>query len=112
VQVAFHWQQAAQAAEAVVAAVRAGDPAQAAHAPADPLAQYTRAIAGLDGLPDLRAAVGVDEAALLERAAEAASGAGDNAQAQELAQRVLARTHWARKPTRAALRLERLGRFS
>jgi DNA-binding CsgD family transcriptional regulator/tetratricopeptide (TPR) repeat protein len=51
-------------------------------------------------------------ASLLERAAEAASGAGDNAQAQELAQRVLARTDWAREPTRAALRLERLGRFS
>jgi DNA-binding CsgD family transcriptional regulator len=112
VQVAFHRQQAGQATEAAAAAVRAGDLAQAAHAPAEALAQYTRAIAALDGVPDLQAAVGVDEASLLERAAEAASAAGDNAQAQDLAQRVLARAHWAAEPTRAALRLERLGRFS
>ncbi|HEX9354613.1 MAG TPA: AAA family ATPase, partial [Streptosporangiaceae bacterium] len=46
VQVAFHWQQAGHAGEALAAAVRAGDLAQAAHAPAEALAQYTLAIAG------------------------------------------------------------------
>ena len=111
VQVAFHWQQAGQDGKALAAAVRAGDLAQAAHAPAEALAQYTLAIAAWDNLPDPQAA-GVDEISLLERAAEAASAAGDNARAQELARRVLTRTDPAADPVRAALRLERLGRFS
>ncbi|HEY5990781.1 MAG TPA: response regulator transcription factor, partial [Streptosporangiaceae bacterium] len=63
-------------------------------------------------VPDPRAAAGVDEISLLERAAEAASAAGDNARAQEMVQRVLARTDPAAEPVLAALRLERLGRFS
>jgi DNA-binding CsgD family transcriptional regulator len=112
VQVAFHWQQAGQASQALAAAVRAGDLAQAAHAPAEALAQYTLAIAGWDNLPDPQAAAGVEEMSLLERAAEAASAAGDNVRAQDLARRVLARTDSAAEPVRAALRLERLGRFS
>jgi DNA-binding CsgD family transcriptional regulator/tetratricopeptide (TPR) repeat protein len=112
VQVAFHWQQAGQAANALAAAVYAGDLAQAARAPAEALAQYTIAIEEWETLPDPQAAVGVDEISLLERAAEAASGAGDNARAKELAQRVLVGWDLAADPVRAALRLERLGRFS
>jgi DNA-binding CsgD family transcriptional regulator/tetratricopeptide (TPR) repeat protein len=112
VQVAFHWQQAGQASKALAAAVRAGDLAQAAHAPAEALAQYTLAIAEWQNLPDPQAAAGVEEVCLLERAAEAASAAGDNAHAQELIRRVLARVDPAVEPVRAALRLERLGRFS
>ncbi len=112
VQVAFHWQQAGRDRKALAAAVRAGDLARAAYAPAEALAQYTLAIAGWQNLPDPQAAAGVDEISLLERAAEAASAAGDNARAQELVQRVLARTDPAAEPVRAALRLERLGRFS
>jgi DNA-binding CsgD family transcriptional regulator len=111
-QVAFHWQRAGQDGKALAAAVRAGDLAQAAHAPAEALDQYTLAIAGWQNLPDPRAAAGVDEISLLERAAEAASGAGENTRAQELAQQLLARTDRAAEPVRAALRLERLGRFS
>jgi DNA-binding CsgD family transcriptional regulator len=112
VQVAFHWQQAGQDSKALSAAVRAGDLAQAAHAPAEALAQYTLAIAAWDNLPDPQAAAGVDEVSLLERAAEAASAAGDNTSAQEMARQALARTGPAAGPVRAALRLERLGRFS
>jgi DNA-binding CsgD family transcriptional regulator len=111
-QVAFHWQQAGQDGKALAAAVVAGDLAQAAHAPAEALAQYTLAIAGWQNLPDPQAAAGVDEISLLERAAEAASAAGDNTRAQELARRVLTRTDPAAEPVRSALRLERLGRFS
>jgi DNA-binding CsgD family transcriptional regulator len=111
-QIAFHWQQAGQDGPALAAAVRAGDLAQAAHAPAEALAQYTIAIAGWQNLPDPQAAADVDEVSLLERAAEAASAAGDNAHAQKLAQRVLTRTGPAADDVRAALRLERLGRFS
>ena len=114
VQVAFHWQQAGEADKALGAAVRAGDLAQAAHAPAEALAQYTLAIAGWQNLADSQAAAaaGVDEVSLLERAAEAASAAGDNTRAQVLARQVLARTDPEAEPVRAALRLERLGRFS
>jgi DNA-binding CsgD family transcriptional regulator len=112
VQIAFHWRQAGQLGKALAAAVRAGDLARAAHAPAEALAQYSLAIAGWQNLPDPRTAAGVDEVSLLERAAEAASAAGDNAGAQELARRVLALTDPAAGPVRAALRLERLGRFS
>ncbi len=112
VQIAFQWQQAGQDGPALAAAVRAGDLAQAAHAPAEALTQYTLAIAGWQNLPDPQAAAGVDEVSLLERAAEAASAAGDNAHAQRLAQRVLTRTGPAAEDVRAALRQERLGRFS
>ena len=114
VQVAFHWQQAGEADKALGAAVRAGDLAQAAHAPAEALAQYTLAIAGWQNLADSQAAAaaGVDEVSLLERAAEAASAAGDNTRAQVLARQVLARTDPEAEPVRAALRLKRLGRFS
>ncbi len=112
VQIAFHWQQAGQAGQALAAAVRAGDLAQAAHAPAEALAQYARAIAGWPDLPDPQAAAGVEEISLLERAAEAASAAGENTRAQELVRRLLARTGPAAEPVRAALWLERLGRFS
>ena len=47
----------------------------------------------------------------MERAAEAASMAGDNTRAQELARQILARIDPAAEPARAALRWERLGRF-
>jgi len=112
VQVAFHWRRAGQTGKALAAAVRAGDLAQDAHAPAEALAQYTLAIGWWQNLTDPQSVAGVDEISLLERAAEAASAAGDNARAQELAQRVLARTDPAGEPVQAALRLERLGRFS
>jgi DNA-binding CsgD family transcriptional regulator len=112
VQIASHWQQAGQDGPALAAAVRAGDLAQAAHAPAEALAQYTLAIAGWQNLPDPQAAADVDEVSLLERAAEAASAAGDNAHAQKLVQQVLTGTDPAADAVRAALRLERLGRFS
>jgi DNA-binding CsgD family transcriptional regulator len=111
-QVAFHWQQAGQARAALAAAVHAGDLAGAAHAPAEALAQYTLAIDEWQNVPDPQAAAGVDEISLLERAAEAASAAGDNTRAQDLVRRVLARTDQAAGPVRTALRLERLGRFS
>ena len=112
VQMAFHWQRAGQAGKALAAAVRAGDLAQAAHAPAEALAQYSRAIEGWQNLPNPQRAAGVDEISLLERAAEAASAAGDNVRAQELVRRVLACTDPEAERGRAALQLERLGRFS
>jgi tetratricopeptide (TPR) repeat protein len=112
VQIAFHWQQAGDDGKALGAAVVAGDLARAAHAPAEAVAQYALAIAAWQNLPEPQAAARVSEISLLERAAEAASAAGDNSRAQELARRVLARTGPAAGPVLTALRLERLGRFS
>ena len=110
-QIAFHWQRAGQPDKALAAAVRAGDLARAAHAPTEALSQYTRAIEGWQQLPNPQAA-GVDETSLLERAAEAASAAGDNTRAQDLVQRVLSCIDAETEPGRTALLLERLGRFS
>jgi DNA-binding CsgD family transcriptional regulator len=112
VQIAFHWQQAGQARAALAAAVHAGDLACAAHAPAEALAQYTLAIDEWQNVPDPQAAAALNEISLLERAAEAASAAGENTRAQELVRRLLTRAGPAAKPVRAALWLERLGRFS
>jgi DNA-binding CsgD family transcriptional regulator/tetratricopeptide (TPR) repeat protein len=112
VQIAFHWQQAGQVDKAVAAAVIAGQLAQATHAPAEALAQYAFAISAWQNLPDPRAAAGVSEISLLERAAEAASAAGDNTRAQSLVRQLLARTGTAHEPAQVALWLERLGRFS
>jgi DNA-binding CsgD family transcriptional regulator len=116
VQIAFHWKEAGQAREALAAAVHAGDLARAAHAPAEALAQYTFAIEELadewHNVPDPQAAAALNEVSLLERAAEAASAAGENTRAQELVRRLLTRTGPAAEPVRAALWLERLGRFS
>jgi DNA-binding CsgD family transcriptional regulator/tetratricopeptide (TPR) repeat protein len=112
VQIAFHWQQAGQARAALAAAVHAGDLAGAAHAPAEALAQYTLAIDEWQNVPDPQAAAALNEISLLERAAEAASAAGENTRAQELVRLLLTRTDQAAGPVRAALWLERLGRFS
>jgi tetratricopeptide (TPR) repeat protein len=112
VEIAFHWQRAGQPGKALAAAVRAGNLARAAHAPTEALAQYTLAIEGWQQLPNPQAAAGVDETSLLERAAEAASAAGDNTRAQELVQRVLSCIDAETEPGRTALLLERLGRFS
>lgn len=114
VQMTFHWQQAGQTGNAMEAAIRAGELAQAAHAPAEALAQYTLAIDEWQNMPDPQAAAaaGITEVSLMERAAEAASAEGDNTRAQQPARKVRARTDLAVEPVQAALRLERLGRFS
>jgi len=112
VQIAFHWQKAGRVDKALAAAVSAGHLAQAAHAPAEALAQYAFAISAWQNLPDPQAVAGVNEISLYERAAEAASAAGDNTRAQELVRRLLARTGPAAEPEQQALWLERLGRFS
>jgi DNA-binding CsgD family transcriptional regulator len=112
VQIAFHWREAGQVRAALAAAVHAGDLACAAHAPAEALAQYTFAIDEWQNVPDPQAVAALNEISLLERAAEAASAAGENTRAQELVRRLLTRTGPAAEPVRAALWLERLGRFS
>jgi len=111
VQVAYHWRAAGVTGRALASAVRAGGLAAAAHAPADALAWYEYAIGAWAAVPDAAEVAGIEQLMLLERAAEVASVAGDNARAQALARQVLARIDPAAEPVRAALRWERLGRF-
>jgi DNA-binding NarL/FixJ family response regulator len=112
VQVAFHWRAADQMENALAAGVRAADLAMAAHAPADALAQYTQAMDLWNAAPDPARVAGIDEIDLAERAAEAASAAGENARAKELGRQVLRQLDPAAEPVRVALRHERLGWFS
>jgi DNA-binding CsgD family transcriptional regulator/tetratricopeptide (TPR) repeat protein len=100
-QVAHHRRHAGEEPAAVRAALRAGELAMAAHAPADALTHYRYALSTDH--------IGVSE---WEQAAEAASMAGDNELAKRLAARVVEAVDPAREPVRAALRLERLARFS
>jgi DNA-binding CsgD family transcriptional regulator/tetratricopeptide (TPR) repeat protein len=111
VQAAYHWRAAGATGRALAAAVRAGQLAAAAHAPAEALAWYEYAAGAWAAVPDAAAVAGIERVTLMERAAEAASVAGDNARAQALAEQVLAHIDPAAEPVRAALRWERLGRF-
>jgi DNA-binding CsgD family transcriptional regulator len=111
VQVAYHWWAAGATGRALAAAVRAGGLAAAARAPAEALAWYEHAVGGWAAVPDAVAVAGIEQVTLLERAAEAASMAGDNTRAQALARQILAQIDPAAEPARAALRWERLGRF-
>jgi DNA-binding CsgD family transcriptional regulator len=111
VQVAYHWRAAGAAGQALAAAVRAGQLAAAAHAPAEALAWYEYALGAWEAAPGAADVAGIEQVTLMERAAETASAAGDNTRAQVLARQVLARISPQSEPVRAALRWERLGRF-
>jgi DNA-binding CsgD family transcriptional regulator/tetratricopeptide (TPR) repeat protein len=111
VQVAFHWRAAGATGRALAAAVRAGGLAAAAHAPTEALAWYEYAAAAWEAVQNAAGVAGIERVTLMERAAETASLAGDNARAQALAREVLARIDPETEPVRAALRWERLGRF-
>jgi DNA-binding CsgD family transcriptional regulator len=110
-QVAYHWRAAGAPGRALAAAVRAGALATAACAPAEALAWYEQAVGAWATVPDAAAVAGIEQVTLLECTAEAASVAGDNTRAQELARQVLAEIDPIAEPARAALRWERLGRF-
>jgi DNA-binding CsgD family transcriptional regulator len=111
VQVAYHWRAAGATGRALASGVRAGRLAAAAHAPAEALAWYEFALGAWAAVPDAAAAAGIGQVTLMEQAAEAASVAGNNTRAQELARQILAQIDPAAEPARAALRWERLGRF-
>ena len=111
VQVAYHWRAAGATGRALAAAVRAGQLAAAAHAPAEALAWYEYALGAWPAAPGAAGVAGMEQLTLMEQAAETASVAGDNTRAQALARQVLAGIDPTAEPVRAALRWERLGRF-
>ena len=101
VQVAYHWRAAGATGRALGAAVRAGQLAAAAHAPAEALAWYEYALVAWPAVPGAAGVAGMEQLTLMERAAETASVAGDNTRAQVLARQVLARIDPAAEPLRA-----------
>jgi ATP/maltotriose-dependent transcriptional regulator MalT len=75
-ELAYHWDAAGDYARALPAAIAAGDAADRVYAFADALANYERALAIWDLVPDPAGLVAADRATVLERAAEAAVSSG------------------------------------
>ncbi len=91
---------------AFLAAVCAGESASAAHAPAEALTHFTFALECGQSSPD------IDQTVLIGQTAEAASAAGHNARAAQLAREALGRLDPRAEPARLALQWERLGRYA
>jgi DNA-binding CsgD family transcriptional regulator len=109
-ELAVHWYEAHDLAQALPAAVAAGVAAEQALAFAETQRQFERAVELWDQVPDAAAGLPLDRAELLGRAAEAAHLAGEQQQrAVTLARTALASVDAAAEPVRAALLAERLG---
>lgn len=89
-ELAHHWHAAGRRPESLAASVAAARAADAAGAPIEAHAHYRRAIELWPHVPDAAAVGAIDRAELLERAAEAASLAGSNHGAVQLADLLLA----------------------
>jgi hypothetical protein len=81
---ARHWDAAGRSVEALRASLAAARAAQRAHAPAESYLHYRRVLDLWDEVPDAAAVAGTSRDALLLPAAEAASHAGRNIDAQDL----------------------------
>ncbi|HEV8561246.1 MAG TPA: AAA family ATPase [Actinophytocola sp.] len=103
-ELAHHWDEAGEPAEALAASVLAAGAADDGLAPAEAHAHYERA---LRRFPEV-GSPGVDLESLLEKAAEAASLAGRNHRAVELTRQRLGLLDAAADPERVALAYERL----
>jgi DNA-binding CsgD family transcriptional regulator len=109
-EVAVHWYESRDLAQALPAAVAAGVAAEQSLAFAETQRQFERAIDLWDQVPEVAAGLPLDRAELLGRAAEAAYLAGDQQQrAVTLARAAGASVDAAAEPVRAALLAERLG---
>jgi DNA-binding CsgD family transcriptional regulator len=109
-ELAVHWYESRDLAQALPAAVAAGAAAEQALAFAETQRHFERALDLWDQVPDVAAGLPLDRAGLLGRAAEAAYLAGHQQQrAVTLARAALASVDAAAEPVRAALLAERLG---
>jgi DNA-binding CsgD family transcriptional regulator len=111
-ELAQHWHQARQGTEALPAWVEAATEAEHVYAYPEALAAYENALELWPTIENAEALAGVDEVELLRRAAEAAKLADAPARAVTLAQHALALVDERGEPLRAALLVERLGRYS
>lgn len=111
-ELAFHWNAAGRADEAFGAALTAAAAAGQVYAPAEACTHYRRALELWDQVTDANRLAHESREAVLERAAEMASLAGHNGEAQELARTLLNRLDPERDPDRYALALRALSNYS
>jgi ATP/maltotriose-dependent transcriptional regulator MalT len=104
-QVAFHWQEAGEAARALPALLRAADDASRLAAHAEQAQLLARALRLWAEVPDDQRPAGYDPVELFESAITAAGWAGDHAQAIDLVDRALETLDPARDPERVAMLL-------
>jgi predicted ATPase len=110
-EVAVHWDQSHDLAQALPATLAAGRAAEQSLAFAEAQRHFERALELWDQVPEVAAGLSLDRAGLLERAAEAAHLAGDQQHAVALVRAALASVDGAAEPVRAGLLAERLGSY-
>jgi DNA-binding CsgD family transcriptional regulator/tetratricopeptide (TPR) repeat protein len=112
-ELAYHWDAARDDRRALVAHVDSAMAAERVYAHAEAHSHYERAIELWDRLPhsEAEALVPGDRVALIQRAAEAASLAGEHARAIELGRTAILAVDPATDPVRAGLLNERLRWF-
>jgi DNA-binding CsgD family transcriptional regulator len=108
-EVAVHWYESRDLAQALPAAVAAGTAAEQALAFAEAQRHFERALDLWDQVPDGAAGLPLDRAELLGRAAEAANFAGDLECAITLVRAAMENVGAATEPVRVGLLAERLG---
>jgi DNA-binding CsgD family transcriptional regulator/tetratricopeptide (TPR) repeat protein len=109
---AYHWYAAHDQGQALLAAVLAGQAAEAGCALAEALEHYERALELWDLVPEAAARSPLDRGTLLHRAAEVAHLAGESDRAVALGRLALEGVDAATEPLRAGALLERLARYS
>jgi DNA-binding CsgD family transcriptional regulator/tetratricopeptide (TPR) repeat protein len=110
-QLAYHWYAAHDLGQALLASVQAGQAAEAAFAQAEAVQHYERALQLWQQAPDAAARSPLDRGMVLQRAAQAASLAGDRGRAVALIKHALTETDAAAAPRHAGALLERLARY-
>ena len=106
--VAEHWLAAGELERALAASVAAGNAAREVVAPADALGHYERALDLWDRVAQPETVAGIERSVLLEGAAEAASGAGENDRAIRCVDAAIAELEQAAgAPARIGLLCER-----
>jgi DNA-binding CsgD family transcriptional regulator len=108
-ELAVHWYEGHELAQALPAAITAGTAAEQALAFAEAQRHLERAIELWDRVPEVAAGLPLDRAGLLALAAQAANFAGDLQRAITLVRAALANVDAAAEPVRAGLLAERLG---
>jgi DNA-binding CsgD family transcriptional regulator/tetratricopeptide (TPR) repeat protein len=108
-ELATHWDQAGEPAQALPARVQAGRTAERAHAFPEAQRHYERALELWEQVTDPGRAAGLDRVELLTRTADAASASGRPQRALPLLTAALDQLDPATDPVRATLLLMRLG---
>ena len=106
---AFHWGLAHETERALGAMVRAADAALERLASGEAMTLLLRALELWPGVPDAEMITGATRSALLERAAEAAAGAGDTREAIRLARAAASEIDANAEPERWLALVDRLG---